>query len=627
VGAVDDMVAILTAESGTGGLGFSLDNTSELGGPAVYLSTNAAVGRVELKIRNDSTAPVSLTPDSRVTLAMAGVLSAEQAKAVRIEGNDWTIVAVDGTSITLSPNALTRLQEGVSTAVVLQSVLAAGVPRTRAVQIDYAKVVGAADDSRRLLLFVHNPPQFNTQLPLLANFDHRESYGGGGDPGDVVYTTLEDSPDVDNILKLALSSRNPQQPIPLLPESKPRVTVSCITGSDRGALCTDRQLDAVNCNPDQGDPSAPWTVEPQTENGVRTWILSPAARSDELFPASARIVSFVFDTLVTTLEAGDTLMYVQCTGVPKFDDGFVALKIQKMSPLKVTANAVDVGDATTFDWGPVAIAWDCYATPHSCGLIIDGAALDLSGKNPQAGMVTYTPPKRLDRPMRCTFVMDFPRVERRFDLIFRPVIGTFQPSATSLHGGEQLVLTWDCDGGKSCSLSGPGADASALGISDQRSFVVPDPIDPSTYTYELTCTGANGLSDTRRMDVSVLTYPPTIDKLDARWLAVHENEPDDHSLTALSLSAEYETTRATRIQLVFHGVTPTPDHVADALPLVPGVNGYEFRIPAHGARWPASAPYSHCTLTAFRGAISLQRTVPIEYGFGTFHRNTARRAP
>jgi hypothetical protein len=413
---------ILAMESGAGGLGFSLENTSKPGGPVVYLSTDAAVGRLELKIRNDSTASVSLTPDSGVTLAMAGVLTAEQAKALRLEGKDWAIAGVDGTSLTLSPNALTHLEAGSSTAVVLQQVLASGRPRTHAVQIGYAKVDGATDASRSLMLFVHHPPEFNTELPLRAEFDQREGYGGGGDSGKVVYTTPADSPDVKNILKFALSNKNPQQPIPLAPDSTPRLIVSFITGNGRDALCTDDQLTHVNCNPDQGDPHAPWTVEPQTENGVRTWILTPAAQSDELFPASARIVSFVSDSLVTTAEAGDTLMYIQHTGVPNFDDGYVALPIQKMRSLKLTANGVEVvGASSTLDWAPtVQIAWESDAAPRTCSLKINGVAIDLTGKNPSGDTITYTPPDQWDRPFRCEFLLQGGlRIERKVDLACR----------------------------------------------------------------------------------------------------------------------------------------------------------------------------------------------------------------
>jgi hypothetical protein len=483
-----DLSPALTVESGGGGLGFSLNNTSAPGGPVVYLSANDAEGRLEFSIRNDSSAALSLTPDSRITLAMAGVLSVDMAKRVRVEGQDWNIPSVDGSSVTLAPRALQRLQPGDSTAVVLDHVLAAGEPRTRAIPIGYVKVDGTGDDSRRLMLFVHHPPQFNTQLPLLPGFDHRESYGGGDDPGDAVYTTPANSPDVPNILKLALTSRNPQQPIPLLPDSKPRVIVSCITGSGRAALCTDDQLSRVNCSPDQGDPNAPWTAEPQTENGVRTWVLIPPAQSDELFPESAPIVSFVFDTLVTTLEPGDTLMYIQCTGVPKFDDGFTALKIQKMAAVTMTANGAQLGAAATFKRGPVEIGWQCYAIPRACTLTIGGGAIDLTGMDPHAGTITYTPPKQVGGPIRGTLtVQGAVQVQKNFDLIFPPVINAFGPSR--FVAGVPVALHWDCSGGTSCTVEGPGVNTSGLPISSHIDIANP----PDTaFSVTLTCHGVAG---------------------------------------------------------------------------------------------------------------------------------------
>jgi hypothetical protein len=499
---------IQRATLGAGALGFAVQALSQPGGPVIHLATDPATdadaGRIALLVQNNGSAEVILTPASRFAVAFAHVLTETQVAGIRAVDAAWQ-PDPKGTTLILRPAGVIRVEAGQTIYLELDRVLATGDARTSQIRIDYAGIDGIVEDGTSLLVFVHNPARFQRTLLVDYKFLARR---GPDDPGDTVFVNPPFIGDrVENSLELLLYNSSPDQPILLPPDGKPwpRFIVSFVAGG----LAREDDIDGINVSPKQGDPAKPWSAGKDTQGGVATFLLQPPRGSEELFQGrSEALVSFLFDTVVTTLPPGVTLMYIQHAGVANYDDGFAARPIQKMPLLDLTVTAAGkvVNGSGTVDWGPVGFAWNAHGQVDYpvCSLLQNGVAVAAADTAKAVGNTVLTPPDPPPGPVDYTFIANTrPAVERHLRLTFRPVIPRFEASADHGLVGDAVVLRWESHGANARTITGPGVSQAGLPAAGELKVTLPDqPAGP--LGFRLTCTGPAGTSATRDTAVRLL---------------------------------------------------------------------------------------------------------------------------
>jgi hypothetical protein len=535
-----DAIAAQTLADGV--LGFAVKSLSRPGGPVIHLAdgagTDADVGRVRIVLQNNAGAKIVLNPDSRLSIAFPRVLTHDETAHVAVAGSDWeNPPTAEDTTLTLRPRGVITIDAGRTLDVDLDKVLASGMPRTRRLTIDYSGIEGVADGNMSLMVFVQHPASFQRELDLSYAFLKRPEYGAD-DSGNTIYRNPPGAgPDVKNTLVLTLANPSPDLPIAVDPAVSPRFIVSFVEGGGRGALGT--RIGDIDVTVEQGDPARPWTAVKETEAGTTTFTLQPPAGSTELFDDRVpALVSFRFETIITTAEAGATMMYIQHAGVPHYDDGYSSppTPIQKLPLLEfvATAGGKVLNDGDAVDWGPLTFSWTAYgagADSRGCSLLQDGAAVGADDTAKPAGQATITPPVQLKDPVSYTFTAHTsPPAERDLRLAFRPVITQFDGVPQQIYPQQKLVLTWACAGGNSCDLTGPGAALTGLPISHSLPLVVPD-MNSGPVAFELICHGANGLATRRRIDTQLVSPLTVWVDVGSQTSTVHWQTVDATSVT------------------------------------------------------------------------------------------------
>lgn len=308
-----------------------------------------------------------------IKLAPLGLSEAELgAILVTATGFD-AVVYPDNSMICLAPTADTTLQAGTEISVGIGNVVISTVP-PGSIETLYADFFRAAPVSSGLLPFTYSAG-VTFQAPPSGKLDLHDDLQISLSPGTVVQS-ISDNPNVRNSLLLTLSPGAHPKVIKAGP--KTTFTVGFVYAVDTfgyGALSTPVQ--AINFGFNPGQDASKWTVTPPNKGAQSpTWLLQPASGAAILGPTNT--VTFNITNIITTFQAGPTLMIIAYKNVPGYADGSFTLVIEKeahvyVSTLSATPNPVVLNKGT----GQVTLSW----TASGSQLTLLPTQQDVTGKS------------------------------------------------------------------------------------------------------------------------------------------------------------------------------------------------------------------------------------------------------
>jgi hypothetical protein len=231
----------------------------------------------------------------------------------------------------------------------ISTIITSGQPRPGQLTIDYYNLGGADDDSMQVSLRVENAPVLNQPLVLNKGFqDSRNNVyvaGPGGSP-------------IANSITFYLSNPSPTEPILNSATGSPVFNLSFVYGRapGYGALTTAGQgaLFAVSIAEQYQDL---WTVTPNLQGTSPYWTLTPQGR-EILGIGDAATVEFTVSNIISDLQPGVTLLYIQYANIPGYDDGGFALDLEKDPGPAIARFTADPGNIPTWaDSMPTTLAW------------------------------------------------------------------------------------------------------------------------------------------------------------------------------------------------------------------------------------------------------------------------------
>jgi hypothetical protein len=371
------MNPLLQAMTGSGPVGFQLTNLqTPNAGPVIYLGLDivkdAPWGRLSFQIVNNSEGSdsIQLDPSSLLKIYLDTLLCDDEITRMKLPaGSQWTGGPVTddlGVHLELRPSQVIILPPGESLAfpIEIDNALASAVATGR-MYFYYTNFSGAPDGRTSIPCFVHNPPvDGNAQWQLSCETVPRPDYPDGGD---TIYVTMAGAGDIANYVMLNVYHAG-DGTLPLPAGATPQLTLSCLTGDDDSALCSDDRLKAVDASLYQQVPDGRWR-DPQknTQQAYTTWSIVPTPQEGDLFPVDG-VLMLRFDNIVSDLPANSAPapVFIHHTGLPGFDDGYFPLMLSKVSPVPMVRDfyaewgGQRIPDESTVQYGQVVLQWDVF---------------------------------------------------------------------------------------------------------------------------------------------------------------------------------------------------------------------------------------------------------------------------
>jgi hypothetical protein len=455
----------IAASAQTGGVTFSVANPDVGGKPVVYIGADEQ-NTLSLTMTNTSGHALALPGGAPVSelsiggapaalyLKFGALLDAGQFENIRIAASGWTAHYFDGhfPSWGLFPNDGLTLASGDHIAFTISNIVVSGQPRPGMVTIDYDNLGDLSSDSQQPTILAQNPPQGNVDLNLLVAFN----------AGATIDITPDGTAPIANALSLVLSNPSPTAPIvpPDVPWGlhSPVFNLSFVYGNTPGYWALTTPMQAANIVVGLADVSSDDWSAPMNMLGANPyWTLTPHAH-EILGIGDAASVIFSISNIVTALEAGVTLMYLQYANIPGYNDGFTTLQITKQIPAPrivafgTTRTSVDWGDTFEVTWATVGGAF-CVIKELNKTVPLNGS-LDIVVNSPDqaytlvCGTGTPNQPKQED-----TLMVSVP--------VNPPEIVTFAVSEPNVVEGESVTVTWSTKSTARCILLFNGVQVSS----------------------------------------------------------------------------------------------------------------------------------------------------------------------
>ena len=195
--------------------------------------------------------------------------------------------------------------------------------------------------------------------PVTANRTLNLNVGFAG--GASVYTS-EAAHELSNALCLYLTNPSPE---PLVPggfdshERPPTFQLSLVFGDGPGALTRLSEAEAIQVNIRNSFGNVWEPVVKQRQGNYPSWLLRPSANGGGTVLGTGEQASIAFDLtgIVTQLPQGMTYAYLSFSNIPGYNDGYYALEIFKVDPVRIrsfTATPAAISNAT----GPQSASLD-----------------------------------------------------------------------------------------------------------------------------------------------------------------------------------------------------------------------------------------------------------------------------
>jgi len=162
---------------------------------------------------------------------------------------------------------------------------------------------------------------------------------------DTRLVTITKNPDEPAVTKLVMTMFN-QSPAPLVPDSvpwtgTPKFIISFVAASEKPgffALGTPDDINAISVGIERGSGWLPPAKLP-SPNTPAQWLLSPDPLNHHILAGGTEgVVQFSISDIRTTFIDGPTLMYIQYTNIPGYQDGYFTVLLEKeYAPLQINS--------------------------------------------------------------------------------------------------------------------------------------------------------------------------------------------------------------------------------------------------------------------------------------------------
>jgi len=425
-------------------------------------------------------------------------LSAGVWKSMTFDGAGWKFKAFpdegvlgmtpDGDSIALSSGTAGAITIGIN------GLMVPAPPSTPTVQVyvEYFNVPDVAGQYSTFAVAVMNAPD--------AGGDLAEAIGVSLSANGIVNTA---DPLLTAANQFALQFTNRQRTVKAGTDTL--FTVTFVYGAPHdqygyGALTDVTRANAFSVT--AGDNTEGWTITPDSNAQAVTWTLQPQSGAPIVGTGAQSVVTVNFANVVTTYQAGPTVMLISYSGVPGYKDGTFTLVLNKIQ--HVSIGSLSVAPSPTYFSGgsaKVTVSWQATGA-QSLELTQNYSPISVTGKTELAATLdaelTTFALKAVGRPGTVDN-SDFKTVQA----VALPVINSFAGAPSEIFYGSAsheasfdwavdstddvtLSSTADAFGGQSYS---PVGHASATITESQMVTLAPT-------------TAANPLTLTRRLVIS-----------------------------------------------------------------------------------------------------------------------------
>jgi hypothetical protein len=353
-------------------ISFALENITAKGGnkAVVYLTDDPSVNRLTLTLYNTSKEGISLKGGAPVSetarkdgdavglyLNFGSSIPAASLKTMVFTTDKWSATLLPGGWV-LSPAEDIRIPAGDSVAFVLDKFVTEQRSPSGTLSIDYYGIGPSSPDTFQLKYFLQSPPK-----PGLKDLNLNLDFVKNGN----IALTPTGAEGVLNELSFTLS--NPDSNDPLVGPDAPAQTatptfrLSFVPGETPGyeSLATKEQIKNFGVKQVAVNAKEGWVItkpglDPEAE---LVWTLVPKI-DQVLGTGPSGVVQFQISNVVSTLQPGPTLLYLQYQDIPGYNNGYFSLPINKYvlpviskfsaSPKGFAFNKKDQEIAVYFSW-------------------------------------------------------------------------------------------------------------------------------------------------------------------------------------------------------------------------------------------------------------------------------------
>jgi hypothetical protein len=417
-------------------------------GPVIYISNDPDKwGRLTITLKNTRTDDIKLDPSDKLQIYFE-MLTLADVKRIKVPDNSAWAGGLDATGghIELHPRSTITIHSRSSISFELNDVLGE-TPRQGKFRFYYPslKIRNVAIQG-----VVQRPPaDAGKQWGLAWTLDPRAEYQNRGN---TIYVTASGKREIENYLLVHLY-RSARGTLPS--GGTPRLSFSFLTGDDDLALCSEDRLKKVTARIAHQRPAGRWKDPARDEQGEDVvWTVAPTDGGGDLFGAESLLI-LRFDHIVTDLPAGGSgVLYIQYAGLTDYDDGYLQVPIEKITPVlrlrkfRAVANGQPIGNDAAIDYAPVTLEWDVIAADY-CQLRRDNEPSERQKDNPGSKTLTELRPfqKYTLEPIVADVVQ--PGWSRQFH------VNPPTAKLTAEHIGAFACLEWQADFDRQFTLRYP----------------------------------------------------------------------------------------------------------------------------------------------------------------------------
>jgi Phage Tail Collar Domain/Tectonin domain len=374
---------------------------------SAYITTDPGKNVLTLTVSNRTGSDLKLTPGAPVAepppsggptslyVSFGDLVPADAIAQIKITADGWQAkyFAVPAPAIALSPTQATTLPSTRSVSFTITNFPVAGPPRPSSLTVDYYGMGDVAPSSGEATVLVENPPSVGKALSLNRAFINAP----------VVFITTDEQSPIKNTLVFYLSNPSPTDPLVAADTEwgpdPPEFLLSFVPGKSPGygALSTIGRMKEIEVGLAQVYQDQ-WSAKPDDSGAIPLWRLMPSTH-EVLGTGQAATVEFRISGLVTELAPGLTQMYLQYSGIPGYDDGYLTFQIEKQMPKPGILQFLSLTPGTIKRGDPVTLAWQTFdAASLKLTYIADGLPKELDAPDdiPFSGSYKIDPPPKRD---------------------------------------------------------------------------------------------------------------------------------------------------------------------------------------------------------------------------------------
>jgi len=352
-------------------LGFTVSNAESGGKPLIYITKNPTLNKLKFSIANQTNKKIILkSQESKFKITFGRLLTSNEIRNIQIsiEGENWDTLFLEENniiSLALTPKQDINFDPSCIFTFFLNNLLASNQPTSDNFTVCYENIGILDDDCYVIKLFLQNPPAEElkdlTQSLICDWLDRNYK---------IVYTTEEEEEPISNKITFHITNKGfsalvdkpfgaekPSFKIsfltiarPAKSEANPNAGYNALTYHD---LAKDVYIKPIS------NAKENWEAIPGDgiENQNLIWELKPL--SPEILEAGSSI-EVSLENIKTYLPPYITTMYIQYTNIPGYNDGYIALSIEKRRPipgiLSFYADAVNIKPEQE-----ISLSWNTFA--------------------------------------------------------------------------------------------------------------------------------------------------------------------------------------------------------------------------------------------------------------------------